>query len=70
MPSAEGGQTQRPKAHGGAIQELPAGEKVIRQLRGVLLLVLVVGIHKSNITVNDGDAGFQVSKECRAAGQR
>ena len=65
----ERGQTQPAEAHGGAIQELPPGEKVIRQLRGVLLLVLVVGIHKSNNTVNDGGAEFKVSRELHAACQ-
>ena len=33
------------------------------------MLVLVVGIHKSNNTVNDGDAEFKVSRELHAACQ-
>ena len=56
-------ETERAEAHGSAIQELPPGEEVIRQLRRMLLLVLVVGIHRSNNSRIDDDGQLEVSRK-------
>jgi hypothetical protein len=56
------GEPERAKAHPGAVQELAAGEKVIRKLRGVFLLKLVVGVHRLNNRTIDANGEAEVSK--------
>jgi len=56
------GKTERAKAHPGAVQELATGQKMIRKLGGVFLLILVVGVHRLNNTDTDGGDEPLVSK--------
>ena len=56
---------ERAEAHARAVQELPARQEIVLHAGRVLRLVLVGGVHRLNITLNDGAGEPEVSGKWR-----